>query len=58
MKLNKENVVLVGDQLETDIQAAKNFKMKSILVETGVPNTSKKIKASLKLKNLNNLKFK
>ena len=58
MKLNKENVVLVGDQLETDIQAAKNFKMKSILVETGVPNTSKKIKASLKLKNLNNLKLK
>ena len=27
MKLKKENVVLVGDQLETDILAAKNFKM-------------------------------
>ena len=58
MKLTKENVVLVGDQLETDILAAKNFKMKSILVETGVPNTSKKIKATLKLKNLRNLLIK
>ena len=55
MKLNKKNVVLVGDQLETDILAAKNFNMKSILVETGVPNNSKKIKASLKLKSLKNL---
>ena len=52
MKLNRDNVVLVGDQLETDILAAKNYKMKSILVETGVPNTTKKIKASLKIKNL------
>ena len=55
MKLSKEKVILVGDQLETDILAAKNFKMKSILVETGVPNTSKKIKATLKLKDLKNL---
>ena len=55
MRLNRENVVLVGDQLETDILAAKNYKMKSILVETGVPNTAKKIKASLKLKNLSHL---
>tara|TARA_B100001121_G_scaffold306530_1_gene326199 strand:+ start:255 stop:1034 length:780 start_codon:yes stop_codon:yes gene_type:complete len=58
MKLKKENVVLIGDQLETDILAAKNFKMKSILVETGVPNISKKIKATLKLKNLGNLLIK
>ena len=55
MRLNRDNVVLVGDQLETDILAAKNYKMKSILVETGVPNTAKKIKASLKLKNLSHL---
>tara|TARA_B100000927_G_scaffold286755_1_gene278710 strand:+ start:3564 stop:4340 length:777 start_codon:yes stop_codon:yes gene_type:complete len=55
MKLNRDNVVLVGDQLETDILAAKNYKMKSILVETGVPNTTKKIKASLKIKNLDYL---
>ena len=55
MKLSKEKVILVGDQLETDILAAKNFKMKSILVETGVPNTSKKIKATLKLKDLKKL---
>jgi 4-nitrophenyl phosphatase len=55
MRLNRDNVVLVGDQLETDILAAKNYKMKSILVETGVPNNTKKIKASLKLKNLGHL---
>ena len=55
MKLNRDNVVLVGDQLETDILAAKNYKMKSVLVETGVPNTTKKIKASLKIKNLDYL---
>ena len=55
MRLNRDNVVLVGDQLETDILAAKNYKMKSILVETGVPNTAKKIKDSLKLKNLSHL---
>ena len=31
-KIENLNVVLVGDQLETDILAAKNFNMKSISI--------------------------
>ena len=32
LQLNKKNIVLIGDQLETDILAANNTKISSILV--------------------------
>ena len=38
LKLKKKNVVLVGDQLETDILSANNAQIPSILVTTGVKN--------------------
>ena len=52
LRINKKNVVLIGDQLETDILAANNAKIFSILVTTGVKNINKKIKPSLKVNSL------
>jgi 4-nitrophenyl phosphatase len=47
LKLDKKNVILIGDQLETDILAANDSKIPSILVSTGVKNINKKIKPSM-----------
>ena len=50
--LNKKNVILIGDQLETDILAANNSNITSVLVKTGVKNNNKKIKPSLSVNSL------
>ena len=47
LKLKKKNIILIGDQLETDILAANNAKISSVLVNTGVANKNKKIKFSV-----------
>ena len=52
LNLNKKNVVLIGDQLETDILAANNAKISSILVNTGVKNLNNKIKATISVNSL------
>lgn len=52
LKLNKANVVLIGDQLETDILAANNAKIFSVLVTTGVKNTNKRIKPTISVNSL------
>ena len=44
LNMKKNNIVLIGDQLETDIVAANKSNIYSILVNTGVKNTNKKIK--------------
>jgi 4-nitrophenyl phosphatase len=50
--LEKKNVILIGDQLETDILAANNSNIASILINTGVENKNKKIKPSLSINSL------
>ena len=52
LKLQKKNVILIGDQLETDILAANNAKINSILVNTGVKNKNKKIKPTISVNSL------
>ena len=52
LRLEKKNVILIGDQLETDILAANNTNIFSILVSTGLTNTNKIIKPSLTVNSL------
>ena len=52
LRLEKKNIILIGDQLETDILAANNTKILSILVSTGLTNTNKIIKPSLTVNSL------
>ncbi|CRG97621.1 4-nitrophenylphosphatase, putative [Plasmodium gallinaceum] len=40
LKVDKSKVVMIGDRLDTDINFAKNCKIKSILVSTGVTNSN------------------
>jgi len=55
LNLNKKNIILIGDQLETDILAANNANINSVLVTTGVQNNNKIIKSSIIVKSLMNL---
>ena len=52
LELKKKNVILIGDQLETDILAANNAKIFSVLVTTGVKNINKKIKPTITVNSL------
>ena len=55
LNLRKKNIILIGDQLETDILAANNAKISSVLVTTGVKNQNKTIKSSIIVKSLMDL---
>ena len=52
LKVKKNNIIFIGDQLETDILAANKSKIYSILVKTGVENTNNKIKPKLIINSL------
>jgi len=47
LNIKRNNIVFIGDQLETDIIAANQCNIYSILVNTGLKNTNKKIKPNL-----------
>ena len=50
--LKKKNIILIGDQLETDILSAINTNLKSVLVKTGVKNLNTNIKATITVDSL------
>ena len=55
LNFNTNNIVLIGDQLETDILAANKAKIFSVLVKTGIKNNNKMIKPNLVINSLMNL---
>ena len=55
LNFNTNNIVLIGDQLETDILAANKARIFSVLVKTGIKNNNKIIKPNLVINSLMNL---
>ena len=52
LNLDKSEVLLIGDQLETDILGANKAQIPSVLVTTGIKNINKKIKPTFIINSL------